>query len=97
MRTPIFFSVRFILSFKRPEASLFIPARDTWFAGFLLTTYQIHQPTIRPRITFVMWAGYDDNRPTKLYGGHVHGPIFRRFLSAKHVQAVLRALLQEKP
>src|SRR5262252_3292562 len=64
--------------------------RDAWFAGFLLTTQQIHQPTIRPRITFVVWAGYDDNRPTGLYGGHVHGPILRRFLSAKYVQAVLR-------
>ena len=57
----------------------------------------VPQTTIRPRITFVVWAGYDDNRPAGLYGGRVHGPIFRRFLSEKHVQAALRALLQEKP
>ena len=71
--------------------------RDAWLAGFLLTAQQMHQTTIRPRITFVVWAGYDDNRPAGLYGGRVHGPIFRRFLSEKHVQATLRALLQEKP
>jgi membrane peptidoglycan carboxypeptidase len=71
--------------------------RDAWFAGFVLTAQQLHQTTIYPRITFVVWAGYDDNRPAGLYGGHVHGPIFRRFLSEKHVQAALRALLQEKP
>ena len=71
--------------------------RDAWLAGFLLTAQQIHQTTIRPRITFVVWAGYDDNRPAELYGGRVHGPIFRRFLSEKHVQAMIRALLQEKP
>ena len=56
-----------------------------------------HQVPIRPRITFVVWAGYDDNRPAGLYGGRVHRPILRRFLSEKRVQAVLRALLQEKP
>ena len=71
--------------------------RDAWFAGFLLTAQQIHQTTIRPRVTFVVWAGYDDNRPAGLYGGRVHGPILRRFLSEKYVQATLRALLQEKP
>jgi membrane peptidoglycan carboxypeptidase len=71
--------------------------RDAWFAGFLLTAQQLHQPPIHPRITFVVWAGYDDNRPAGLYGGRVHGPIFRRFLSEKHVQAALRTLLQEKP
>ena len=71
--------------------------RDAWFAGFLLTAQHSHQAPIRPRITFVVWAGYDDNRPAGLYGGRVHGPILRRFLSEKRVQAVLRALLQEKP
>jgi penicillin-binding protein 1A len=71
--------------------------RDAWFAGFLLTAQQSHQTPIRPRITFVVWAGYDDNRPAGLYGGRVHGPILRRFLSEKRVQAALRALLQDKP
>jgi membrane peptidoglycan carboxypeptidase len=71
--------------------------RDAWFAGFLLTSQQSRQAPIRPRITFVLWAGYDDNRPAGLYGGRVHGPIVRRFLSEKRVQAALRALLQDKP
>ncbi len=31
--------------------------RDAWFAGFLLTAQHIHQTTIHPRITFVVWAG----------------------------------------
>ena len=59
--------------------------RDAWLAG-LLTAQQSHQAPIRP-ITFVVWAGYDDNRPAGLYGGRVHGPILRRFLSEKRVQA----------
>jgi len=49
--------------------------RDAWFAGFLLTAQQRHQAPLRPRITLVVWAGYDDNRPAELYGGRVHGPI----------------------
>jgi hypothetical protein len=63
--------------------------------GTTLTAQQIHQTTIYPRITFVVWAGYDDNRPAGLYGGRMHGPIFHRFLSEKRVQATLQALLQE--
>jgi membrane peptidoglycan carboxypeptidase len=70
--------------------------RDAWFAGFLLTAPQSHQAPIRPRITFVVWAGYDDNRAAELYGGRVHGPILHRFLSEQRVQAALRALLQDK-
>ena len=71
--------------------------RDAWFAGFLLTAQPSHQATIHPRITFVVWAGYDDNRLAGLYGERVHGPILRRFLSEKRVQTALRALLQDKP
>lgn len=71
--------------------------RDAWFAGFLLTAQQSRRAPIRPRITLVVWAGYDDNRPAGLYGGQMHGPILRRFLSEKRVQAALRALLRDKP
>jgi hypothetical protein len=65
----------------------------------LFSTHGAAEPpgTYRPCITFVVWAGYDDNRPAGLYGGRVHGPILRRFLSEKRVQAALRALLQDKP
>jgi len=68
-----------------------------WFAGFLLTAQPSPQATIHPRITFVVRAGYDDNRPAGLYGGRVHGPILRCFLLEKRMQTVLRALLQDKP
>jgi membrane peptidoglycan carboxypeptidase len=52
---------------------------------------------VQPRITFVAWAGYDDNRPAGLYGGSLHGPIFRRLLEETHVKAILHTLLDHKP
>jgi hypothetical protein len=48
------------------------------------------QEIARPRITFVAWAGYPDNRAAGLYGGAVHGPVFGRFLRDERAQAVLR-------
>jgi membrane peptidoglycan carboxypeptidase len=60
--------------------------RDAWFAGFLVPTQHARHDSIVPRITFVVWAGYDDNRAAGLYGGNIHGPIFRRFLQDTHVQ-----------
>ena len=105
----LFKALRRAVAVTAPQAVLHDPAwslaaktgttdggRDAWFAGFLLVAHQSHQVPIRPRITFVVWAGYDDNRPAGLYGGRVHGPILRRFLSEKRVQAALRALLQDK-
>jgi membrane carboxypeptidase/penicillin-binding protein PbpC len=102
-------ALRGAVAVTAPQAGLHDPAwilaaktgttdggRDAWFAGFLLASQHSHQAPIRPRITFVVWAGYDDNRPAGLYGGRVHGPILRRFLSEKRVQAALRALLQDK-
>lgn len=65
--------------------------RDAWFAGFLVPAQAAHQRQIRPRITFVVWAGYDDNRQAELSGGSVHGPIFGRFLRDARVQAALHA------
>jgi hypothetical protein len=50
-----------------------------------------------PGITFVLWAGYDDNRPAGLYGGKVHGPIAQRFLSLAQAQTRLQELLKQKP
>jgi hypothetical protein len=89
-------ALRGAVAVTAPQAGLHEPAwllaaktgttdggRDAWFAGFLLTAQPSHQATIYPRITFVVWAGYDDNRPAGLYGGHVHGPILGRFLSEK--------------
>lgn len=70
--------------------------RDAWFVGFLLPVQHTRQANIHPRITFVAWAGYDDNRPAGLYGGSLHGPIFRRFLEDTRVKAILRALLHHK-
>jgi penicillin-binding protein 1A len=105
----LFKALRGAVAVTAPQAVLLDPAwllaaktgttdggRDAWFAGFLLTAQQSRQAPLRPRITFVVWAGYDDNRPAGLYGGRVHGPILRRFLSEKRVQAALRALLQDK-
>jgi len=105
----LFKALRRAVAVTAPQAVLHDPAwslaaktgttdggRDAWFAGFLLVAQQSHQVPIRPRITFVVWAGYDDNRPAGLYGGRVHGPILHRFLSEKRVQAALRALLQDK-
>jgi membrane peptidoglycan carboxypeptidase len=43
--------------------------RDAWFVGFVLPVQHTRQANIQPRITFVAWAGYDDNRPAGLYGG----------------------------
>ena len=96
----LFKALRGAVAVTAPQAVLHDPAwilaaktgttdggRDAWFAGFLLTAQHSHQAPVRPRITFVVWAGYDDNRPAGLYGGRVHGPILRRFLSEKRVQA----------
>jgi len=68
---------------------------DAWLVGFLLTVPQTRQVPIHPRITFVVWAGYDDNRPAGLYGGAIHGPVFSRFLQDAHVKTVFRSLLQK--
>jgi penicillin-binding protein 1B len=70
--------------------------RDAWFVGFLVPVQQTRQDRIVPRITFVAWAGYDDNRPAGLYGGAVHGPVFRRFLQDKRGQDAWRFALQQK-
>ena len=68
---------------------------DAWFAGFILTRDQMRQAVIHPRITFVAWAGYDDNRKaTDIFGGKIFGPVFGRFLRDRRVQYVLRGLLQ---
>jgi membrane peptidoglycan carboxypeptidase len=70
--------------------------RDAWFVGFLVPAQHPQPETIIPRITFVVWAGYDDNRAAGLYGGHIHGPIFQRFLQDRQVQEILRLFLQKK-
>lgn len=70
--------------------------RDSWFAGFILQRKDLNQKTIRPRITFVVWAGYPDNRAAGLYGGEVHGPVFGRFLQNPRVQTALRTLLERR-
>jgi len=72
----LFKALRGAVAVTAPQAVLHEPAwilaaktgttdggRDAWFAGFLLTAQPSHQAPIRPRITFVVWAGYDDNRP----------------------------------
>lgn len=69
--------------------------RDAWLGGFLLTGPQTRQVPIHPRITFVVWAGDDDNRPAGLYGGTIHGPVFSRFLQDARVKTVFRSLLQK--
>ena len=66
--------------------------RDAWFAGFILTDTPPRQDPMRPRITFVVWAGYDNNRPAGLYGGEIHDPIFRRFLQDTRVRRAFRSL-----
>jgi membrane peptidoglycan carboxypeptidase len=71
--------------------------RDAWLAGFLMPTEDTGQKPIQPRVTVVLWAGYDDNRAAGLYGGKIHGPIFGRFLRDARVWTALHALLQEKP
>jgi membrane peptidoglycan carboxypeptidase len=70
--------------------------RDAWFAGFVVPVQYTRNASIVPRMTFVVWAGYDDNRAAGLYGGTIHGPIFHRFLQDTHVQETLRSLLQKK-
>ncbi len=68
---------------------------DAWFAGFILKRDQMRHALIHPRITFVAWAGYDDNRKaTNIFGGRVFGPVFGRFLRDGRVQHMLRGLLQ---
>jgi penicillin-binding protein 1B len=69
--------------------------RDAWLVGFLLIVPQTRQVPIHPRITFVVWAGYDDNRPAGLYGGAIHGPVFSRFLQDTRIKMVFRSLLQK--
>lgn len=59
--------------------------RDAWLAGFVLTARQARRRTAYPRLTFVAWAGYKDNRAAGLSGGGVHGPIFGRFLQDERV------------
>ena len=69
--------------------------RDAWFVGFIVPRQEKSYATIHPRITFVTWAGYDDGRAAGLYGGSVHGPVFRRFLQDYRVQAMISALLRQ--
>ncbi len=67
--------------------------RDAWLAGFVLTDRQTRQRAVYPRLTFVAWSGYNDNRAAGLSGGSVQGPIFGRFLQDKRAQRTLRKLL----
>ena len=68
--------------------------RDAWLAGVVLTARQARQKAVYPRLTFVAWSGYNDNRAAGLSGGAVHGPIFGRFLRNERVQGTLRKLLR---